>query len=187
MNLPKPYYINLHQEIAQAPQYYLLIDLTGTYNTTAQGNTYAVTTICNLTSYLMTTTIPNKKTLTVAIHLFSEILLKFGFPRILHSDSGTEFNSKHIEYLAQELGIKKTYISPCHTQSNGKLESSHRFLMDCIQKFSNDGILEWEQLLLYAKAAFNLFPTEHSQESLHFLYFGCNPYLLHFPHSYNQN
>ena len=27
------------------------------------------------------------------------------------------------------------------------------------------------------KAAFNWFPNEHSQESPHFLYFGCDPYL----------
>ena len=55
MNLQKPNYINLHQEIAQTPQGHLLVDLIGPYNTTAQGNTYALTTICNLTGYLMTT------------------------------------------------------------------------------------------------------------------------------------
>ena len=49
MNLQKPNYINLHQEITQTPQDHLSIDLMGTYNTIAQGNTYAFTTICNLT------------------------------------------------------------------------------------------------------------------------------------------
>ena len=29
----------------------------------------------------------------------------------------------------------------------------------------------------YATTAFNWFPNEHSQESPHFLYFGCDPYL----------
>ena len=32
-------------------------------------------------------------------------------------------------------------------------------------------------MLPYAKAAFDWFPNEHSQESPHFLYFGCGPYL----------
>ena len=49
--------------------------------------------------------------MTVATHLFSDIVLKFGFPRILHSDNGMEFKPKLIEYLSQQLGIKKTYIS----------------------------------------------------------------------------
>ena len=42
-----------------------------------------------------------------------------------------------------------------------------------------DGVLEWDQLLPYATAAFNWFPNEHSQESPHFLYFGCDPYVPH--------
>ena len=130
MNLLKPNYINIHQDITQMPQDHLAIDLMGPYNSTSQGNAYAVTAICNLIGYLMTTLIPNKKTSTVAIHLYSDILLKFSFPRTLHSDNGTEFKSKLFEYLVQQFGIKKPYISPCHPQSNGKLEASYRFLKD---------------------------------------------------------
>ena len=40
---------------------------------------------------------------------------------------------------------KKTYVSPCHQQANRKLESSHRFIKDCIHKFSVDCSLEWDQ------------------------------------------
>ena len=112
MILQKPNYINLHQEIAQTPQGHISIDLMGPYNTTSQGNAYALTVICNLTGYLMTTPISDKKTSTVAIHLFLEILLKFDFLRILHSDNRTEFKSKLMEQLTQQLGIKKTYIPP---------------------------------------------------------------------------
>ena len=83
------------------------MDLTGPYNTTTQGNTYALTAICNLTGYLMTTPIPNKKTSTVAIHLFSEKLLKFSFSRVLHSNNRTEFTSKLIEDLTQQLGVNQ--------------------------------------------------------------------------------
>ena len=81
--------------------------------------------------------------MTVAIHLFLDIMLKFVFPRIQHSDNGTEFTSKLIEHLSQQLGIKKTYISPHQAQANGKSESSYRFIKDCIQTFSIDGVLEW--------------------------------------------
>ena len=80
--------------------------------------------------------------MTVVTYLFSDIMLKFGFPMILHSDDRTEFKSKLIEHLSQQLGIKKTYISPKHMQANRKLESSLRFIKDCIQKFSIHGVLE---------------------------------------------
>ena len=121
MNLQKPNYINLHQEMAKIPQDHLLVDLIGPYNTTTQVNTYALTSICSLTGYLMTTPIPDKKTSTVDVQLFLEIFLKFGFPRTLYYDNRTEFKLKLIEHLTQQLGVKKTYISPYHPQSNGKL------------------------------------------------------------------
>ena len=70
MNLQKPNYINLHQEIVQSPQDHKSIDLIGPYDTTSQGNSYALTVVCNLTGYLMTTPIPDKKPTMVAIHLF---------------------------------------------------------------------------------------------------------------------
>ena len=125
------------------------------------------------------TPIKDKKTMTVATHLFLDNMLKFGFPRKLHSDNGTEFKSELIEYLSQQLGIKKTYISPHHLQANRKSESSHRLIKDCFFKFSINGVLEWDQLLSYAKAAFSYFPSEHLKESLHFLYFRIDPYLPH--------
>ena len=135
MNLQKPHYINLHQDITQTPEDHITIDLIGPYNTTSQGNSYDLTVVCKLTSYLMTTSIPDKKTATVAIHLFSDIMLKFGFPRILHSNNGTEFKSKLIEHLIQQLSIKKTYISPYHPQANGKLESLYWSLRIAFDNF----------------------------------------------------
>ena len=62
--------------------------------------THTLTAVCNLTGYLMAIPIKDKKTMTVATHLFSD-MLKFGFLRILHSDNGMEFKSKLIEYLTQ--------------------------------------------------------------------------------------
>ena len=56
--------------------------------------------------------------MTVANHLFSDIMLKFGFPRMLHSGNGTEFKSVHIEKLSQQLGIRNIFISPHHLQGN---------------------------------------------------------------------
>ena len=78
MNLQKPHYINLYQDITKD---HISIDLIGPYNTTSQGNLYSLTTVCNLTGYLMTTSIPDKKTATVTIQLFSENIAQIQFPK----------------------------------------------------------------------------------------------------------
>ena len=55
----------------------------------------------------MTTPIKDKKTTSVANHLFLDIMLNFSFPRILQSDNGMEFKSKPMKNLSQQLGIRK--------------------------------------------------------------------------------
>ena len=130
---------------------------------------------------------PNKKTTQVAVHLFLEIMLKFAFPWILHSDNKMEFKSQLIEHLPQHQSIKKTYISPWHPKANGKLESSHRFLKDYI----------WEILhRQYSKMGWtnticNCCMYLASQQALTgiplFLYFRWEPYLPHIAAFYSQN
>ena len=78
----------------------------------------------------MTTPIKDIKTKSEGNHLFLDIMLKFGFPRILHSDNGMEFKSKLMEHLTEHLGIRKTFISPHDLQAKGKLKSSHRFILE---------------------------------------------------------
>ena len=99
MNLQKPKFIDIHQDIAQTPQDHLSIDLLGPYSATSQGKLYVLTAVCNLTGYLMTTPVKDKKTMSVANHFFSDIMLKFGYPRILHLDNGVEFKPKLLKHL----------------------------------------------------------------------------------------
>ena len=61
MNLQKPYFIDLHQDIAQTPQNHISINLLGPYNITSQGNSYILTAVYSLTGYLMTTHIKEKR------------------------------------------------------------------------------------------------------------------------------
>ena len=77
----KPHFINLYQDIGQTPQDHISIDVLGSYNITSQGNFYTLTAVCSLTGYLMTTSIKDKKTMTVLTHLFLDTMLKFGFHR----------------------------------------------------------------------------------------------------------
>ena len=106
MNLQKPHFIDLYQDIPQTPHDHISIDLLGPYNATSPGHSYTMTAVCNLTGYFLTTLIKDKKTTMVANHLFLNIMLNFGFSRISHSNNGTEFKSKLIENLSQQLGIK---------------------------------------------------------------------------------
>ena len=79
MNLQTPNFIDIHQDIAQMPQDNISINLLRPYNVTSQDNSYALTAVCNLTGYLMTTPIKDIKTTSVANHLFLDRMLYLVF------------------------------------------------------------------------------------------------------------
>ena len=110
MNLQKPHFIDLHKDIVHTSQDHIPIDLLGPYNISSQGNSYTLTPVCNLTDYDHPYEGQNDNDSSNPPIL--DITLKFSFPRKLNSDNGMEFQSKLIEYLSQQCGIKKTFISP---------------------------------------------------------------------------
>ena len=97
-----------------------------------------------------------------------------GSSRIL-TDNGTEFRSKEMKQICQELDIKQVF-SPVYTpQANGRLEGWHRFLKACIAKHIRGADVEWDDLIPLTVSAYNFFPCQSSKESPFVLMFGRDP------------
>ena len=97
-----------------------------------------------------------------------------GSSRIL-TDNGTEFRSKEMKQICDELEIKQVF-SPVYTpQANGRLEGWHRFLKSCIAKHIRGTDVEWDDLISLAVSAYNFFPCQSSKESPFVLMFGRDP------------
>ena len=92
--------------------------------------------------------------MTVAIHLFLEIMFKFSFPQILHSDNRIEFKSKLIANLSQQLSIKKTFISPNTPRqtenSNHHIDSLKTALRNSPQTVLSNGMNYFHMQLLHS-------------------------------------
>lgn len=66
--------------------------------------------------------------------VWKNIVTRFGIPRILISDNGTQFDSNFFRNFCQELGIKNRYSSPAYPQSNGQAKISNKVVLDGIKK-----------------------------------------------------
>ena len=77
--------------------------------------------------------------------LLHEIILRFGLPRSLQSDSGTSFTSKVTRGVSKALGI--TYYLHCawRPQSSGKVERANQFLKSVIKKITQETSLGWKE------------------------------------------
>ncbi|XP_068486911.1 uncharacterized protein [Phaseolus vulgaris] len=57
------------------------------------------------------------------------IICRFGVPRRLISDNGTQFASQQLGKLCTEVGINKVFASVEHPQTNGQVKSANRVLL----------------------------------------------------------
>ena len=66
--------------------------------------------------------------------VWKNIITRFGIPRTLVSDNGTQFDSNFFKSFCQEYGIRNVYSTPAYPQSNGQAEISNKVLLDRIKK-----------------------------------------------------
>ena len=76
--------------------------------------------------------IPNQEVATIAERLVSEFICPFGIPRELHSDQGTNFESKALAEICKLLDIEKTCTTPLYPKSDGQVECFNRTLIEIL-------------------------------------------------------
>ena len=65
--------------------------------------------------------------------LYSAFFSRFGLPRQLHSDQGSNFESKLVAELCSIAGINKTRTTPFHPQSDGRTERANRTILQMLR------------------------------------------------------
>ena len=68
----------------------------------------------------------------------SEIISRYGAPYIIHTNQGTNFDSKLIAELCKLYEIKKTRTTLYHPQSDILVERQYRTLIDTIALIARD-------------------------------------------------
>ena len=60
--------------------------------------------------------------------IYEEIFTRFGVPREIVTNQGTQFTSKLMQELTTKYGIRHCKYSPYHPQANGQIESTNKVL-----------------------------------------------------------
>ncbi|GAB0092034.1 hypothetical protein DMENIID0001_069770 [Sergentomyia squamirostris] len=93
---------------------------------------------------------------TVARALVEEVFLKVALiPRFLLHDQGTNFCSKLLLNVTKLLQIDRMVTTPYRPQSNGSIESTHRFVNNYIRAYLQEVQGNWHLLLPYLTFAYN--------------------------------
>lgn len=149
----KPPKNNLLQSIKVSSIFELIgLDLVGPLPETTSGNKYILVMTEYLSKWVEAKAIPNKRAATVAEVIYNEIIVRFGTPKRMLTDQGTEFLNETLTALQKVMNIKGTHSSPYHPQTNGQAERTNETLCKVLDKLSKQG-REWDKWIgaaLYA-------------------------------------
>ena len=100
-----------------------------------------------------------------------ECFARFGFPKKLLTDNGSNFIAKVTKKMLTENGITHIRASPYHPQSNGMLERMHYVLKTVLEK-EREGDTQWDQWLPEVLMAMRTVPSQATGFSPFELLFG---------------
>eukprot|EP00253_Pinus_taeda_P028167 PITA_28167 len=86
--------------------------------------------------------------------LYEDIFTRFGVPREIVTDQGSQFTSNLVEKLMEEYKIKHRRSTPYHPQANGQVESTNKVLESIITKTVHLHRRDWAERLLEALWAY---------------------------------
>ena len=98
---------------------------------------YIITVIDYLTRWAEAMSIRYCTIAIVTKFLFKNVVIWFGFPKILLSDQGTHFVNKVISELTAEFQILHKKMNPYHPQANGTVEAFNKIPENALTKLCN--------------------------------------------------
>src|SRR6266487_3866350 len=65
---------------------------------------------------------------------WKKIICRFGLPKYIVSDNGTQFTSERVVEYCRGKGIQNTFISVEHPQANGQAESANKVILRALKR-----------------------------------------------------
>ena len=162
----------LKQYVVGAPMERLAMDILGPLPQTPRGNKFVLVVTDYFTKWTESYPIPNQEAVTVAEKLVGEFVCRFGVPRELHSDQGTNFESKVMAEVCKLLDIEKTRTTPLHPQSDGQVERYNRTLVEMLRGKLKESQEDWDLQLQPCMMAYRSSVHESTGETPNMLMLG---------------
>ena len=133
------------------------------------GNIGVITVVDSWIKWCEAFPLPNQEAVTVADCLVTEVFLRFGVPKTLHTDRGPEFTSNLIKEICRLFQVDITTKTPYRPQSDGLAERMNRNTIDLLSKFVSEHLDDLDEHLPYIMAAYRATVQESTK---------CTPNLL---------
>ena len=147
------------------------VDLCGPFPLSRKGNRYAVIFMDRFSRFPEAFGVPDKKAETVAKVLIKNIVCRYGCPRTLLSDRGSEFLSELSQETYRLMNIQKLNTSGYRPQTNGMVEKFNHTLVQSISQYVSADQKDWDEFLPFACFQYRSSKNETTNESPYYLLF----------------
>ena len=154
------------------------IDFIGRLPTSTNGNRWILLAIDHMTNWIEAAAVPVADVKTVADFIHNNIVMRFGCPEVILSDRGTQFRSSLVAEYCKRQGIKQTFTSAYHPQSNGKTERANGTIGSAITKYAFNRKSHWDEYLETAVWATRVRKHSTTKQSPFYLVYGTEPRLV---------
>ena len=158
-------------EVVTEPFKKIAINIVGELPRSTSGYKYILTIVDYATRY--PEAIPLRTTSSKAIaNALIQYFSKVGIPDEIVSDQGSNFMSKLMAQLYEQLGITKIKTSIYHPEANGLVERFNGTLKAMLRKFVGECVQNWDRYLPYLLFAYREVPCESTGYSPFELLYG---------------
>ncbi len=133
------------------------MDIVGPLEKSSAGHRYILVICDYATRYpeafaLRTITTPE------VMHALIQLFYRVGIPMEILTNQGTNFTSRLMKQLHQQLGITAVRTSPYHPQTDGLVERFNQTLKSMLRKFVADTGRDWDKWLPFVLFAYREVP-----------------------------
>ncbi|KAL2082452.1 hypothetical protein ACEWY4_022270 [Coilia grayii] len=129
--------------VVEEPFSRVVVDCVGPLKKTKKGNEYLLTIMDVTSRFPEAVALRNIKARPV-IEALVQFFSKFGLPREVQTDRGSNFSSGVFQEVMSELGIRQVLSSAYHPQSQGAIERCHQTLKTMIKTFCLQCDSDWD-------------------------------------------
>lgn len=156
---------------AQQPWEYVAIDLVGPLPRSTQGYTYLCVIQDKFTKWVEIHPLRQPKSTGIIKALKERVIYRFGCPKTIISDNGSQFTSKEFTGLLSELGIQHQRTPPYSPQCN-PVERANRVVKTMISQYITGQHKTWDRYLPELNFAINSARHESTKFSPAYLNYG---------------
>ena len=121
------------------------LDICGPYPVSKKGNRYLMVVSCYFTKWVDAIPLKTQEAKYVASKLVNRFISIYGVPLQLHTDLGSNFESKVFQEVCKLLGIDKTRTTVRRPQSDGMVERANRSIQNMISSYISDTQDDWDE------------------------------------------